>query len=88
MREELGKLRASLEYSQMQVDDLMSENVQLKCSMQTVENKVAAAEKENKQLSETLLDLHNILKKKNLLKAGAGNSGIHPLEWIINFLLR
>ena len=33
MREELGELRASQEYSQMQIDDLMSENVELKCSI-------------------------------------------------------
>lgn len=47
-REELGKLRASLEYCRMQIDDLMCENVVLKSSMQTVENKLDTTKKENK----------------------------------------
>ena len=73
MREELGKLRASQEYSQMQIDDLMSENVVLKCSIQTVENKVAAIEKENKQLRETLLDFQCRSMRDNIVLNPGGH---------------
>lgn len=45
-REELGKFRVSLEYSPIQIGDLMPENMVQKHSMQTVEHNVAAIEKD------------------------------------------
>lgn len=69
--EELGKLRASLDYCRVQIDDFMSMNVVLKLSMQIVENNVTAFEKENRQLREALLDLQRCSMRDNNVFSGA-----------------
>ena len=56
MMKDLNQLKASLEYSQWQIDELLSDNRNLKKSVQDMESRVNVLEKENKHLSETLLD--------------------------------
>ncbi|KAL7381518.1 hypothetical protein ABVT39_007066 [Epinephelus coioides] len=67
MMKDLNQLKASLEYSQWQIDELLSDNRNLKKSVQDMESRVNVLEKENKRLSETLLDQQCRSMRNNLV---------------------
>lgn len=70
MQQDLRDLRASLEFSQAQIDDIRKENEALKRSMVSIENTTAKVTRENKQLKEMLLDIQSRSMRENLMFSG------------------
>lgn len=70
MMQEIKGLRASLEFSQMQIDDLNRDNTELKRKVEVMENKVDMFQMDNRKLKDSVLDVQCRSMRDNLVFSG------------------
>ena len=74
MDQSLDEYRASLEFSQGQIDDLKKENEQLKLKIKTLEKEDGRNEYQIKDLDEKCERLDTLARKRNLIFEGVGET--------------
>lgn len=88
LHQEIKDLKASLEFTHQQIEDLQRDNTELRSTLTAVTSEVNTLKKENKTLRETVLDIQSRSMRDNLIFSGIPESTPDNPETLVkNFMV-
>ena len=86
LQQDIRDLKASLEFSQSQIEELRKENAVLKRTVKEVQQSTASLTLEKKRMKESVLDLQCRQMRDNLIFSGITEDNVEPEKTVRHFL--